>query len=204
TMLEQLRQKFGIKEPIRLESFIALREVVFWKEPVIALEAFATDASRALAEALEGLLAMRAEEGRALTRDLDDRLSAIEAAIAWIGERMVGVGERIRASLREKVKALLEGAAPDPWRMEQEILFHAERMDTSEELTRLGSHVAQFRQLLNAGEGAVGRKMDFLVQEMLRETNTINAKANDAELVHRVVEIKAELEKVREQIQNVE
>jgi len=203
-MLEQLRRKFSIKEPLRLESFVALRDVVFWKEPEIGVEAFASEASRALEEALADLLDMRAREGEALARDLDERLSTIEAANAWIAERLAGLTERIRASLREKVKALLEGAEPDPWRMEQEILFHAERMDTSEELTRLGSHLVQFRELLSAGEGAVGRKMDFLVQEMMRETNTINAKANDAELVHRVVEIKAELEKVREQIQNVE
>lgn len=203
-ILEKLREKLGLKEPIRLESFVALRDVVFWKEPEVATEAFWEGASRALGEALGDLSEMRMREGEALNRDLEERLSSIGAAMEWIGEKLALQGESVRTSLREKVKTLLEGAAPDPWRMEQEILFYTERMDTSEELTRLASHLAQFRLLLESGEGPVGRKLDFLLQEMMRESNTINAKAGNAEIVHRVVEIKAEVEKIREQVQNVE
>ncbi|MFQ5457020.1 MAG: YicC family protein, partial [Myxococcota bacterium] len=203
-VLERLREKLGVKEPLRMESFVALRDVVLWKEPEVALEAFWQAASAALSEALAGLGEMRAREGEALDRDLRERLAGIDKALEWIRGRLAGMKERTRTALREKVKALLEGAAPDPWRMEQEILFYTERMDTSEELTRLASHLAQFRSLLDAGEGPVGRKLDFIVQEIMRESNTINAKIGDAEAVHRVVEIKAEVEKIREQVQNVE
>ncbi|OGP84465.1 MAG: hypothetical protein A2Y95_12725 [Deltaproteobacteria bacterium RBG_13_65_10] len=116
---------------------------------------------------------------------------------------MAGTIVQVREGLREKVKALLQGAEPDPWRMEQEIVYYAERMDVSEEVTRLSSHLAQFRDIMASG-GQVGRKLDFLVQEMMRETNTIGSKANSAEVSHRVVEMKVELEKIREQVQNVE
>ena len=203
-ILEKLREKLGLKEPIRLESFVSLRDVVFWKEPEVETEAFWEETSRALAEALGGLSEMRIREGEALNRDLQGRLSSIDAAMEWIGERLALQGESVRTSLREKVKTLLDGAEPDPARMEQEILFYTERMDTSEELTRLASHLSQFRLLLDSGEGPVGRKLDFLLQEMMRESNTINAKAGNAEVVHRVVDIKAEVEKIREQVQNVE
>jgi uncharacterized protein (TIGR00255 family) len=202
-VLEKLRKKFGIREPLRLESFVALRDVVFWKEPEIETEAFREPASEGLSRALEDLNGMRDREGEALVVDLKDRLSRIEGELGRVRETLVRVGEQIRAALREKVKTLLQGAEPDPWRMEQEILFYAERMDTSEEQTRLASHLVQFRRVMES-EGPVGRKLDFLAQEMGRETNTIGSKVNNAEISHRVVEIRAELEKIREQLQNVE
>jgi uncharacterized protein (TIGR00255 family) len=202
-VLERLRSKFGIREPLRLESFVALRDVVFWKEPDIETEAFWEAASGGLSRALDDLNGMREREGEALAVDLKDRLSRIEAELSGVRETLARAVEQIRAALREKVKALLQGAEPDPWRMEQEILFYAERMDTSEEQTRLASHLAQFRRVMEA-EGPVGRKLDFLAQEMGRESNTLGAKVNNAEVSHRVVEIRAEMEKIREQVQNVE
>lgn len=146
---------------------------------------------------------MRKTEGEALFRDLNQHLAELETELSSIRESLAEVGAQIRTGLREKVKSLLEGAEPDPWRMEQEILYYAERMDISEELARLGSHIAQFRSVGEA-DGPAGRKLDFLVQEMMRETNTIGSKVNNAEISHRVVEIKAGLEKIREQVQNVE
>ena len=202
-ILERLRGKFDVKEPLRMESFVALPDVVFWKEPEADLDAIWAAASEALERALGDFNAMRETEGRALAKDLQARLGHIAGEIEVIRETLVGAMDRIRATLREKVKALLEGAEPDPWRMEQEILFYAERMDVSEEITRLASHLAQFRTIMDA-RGPVGRKLDFLVQEMMREINTIGSKANHAETSHRIVEIKAELEKIREQVQNVE
>src|SRR4029077_19432674 len=156
-----------------------------------------------LARALAEFNAMREAEGRALSKDLETRVNTIESQLAIVRDLLAGAAEQVRAGLREKVKVLLEGAEPDPWRMEQEILFYAERMDVSEEITRLQSHIHQFRIIL-ASPGPVGRKLDFLVQEILRETNTIASKANHAETSHRIVDIKAELEKIRDTRQNVE
>ncbi len=202
-ILEQLRSRFGAKEPLRMESFVALPDVVFWKEPEADLEMIWAAATDALDRALEEFNRMRETEGQALARDLHARLGHIARQIGIIRGALAGVVDQIRAGLREKVKALLEGAEPDPWRMEQEILFYAERMDVSEEMTRLDSHLAQFHTIMDA-QGPVGRKLDFLVQEMMREINTIGSKANHADTSHRIVEIKAEMEKIREQIQNVE
>lgn len=202
-ILEKLRTKFGIEKPLPLDSFIALRDVVFWKEPEIETEVFWEAASRSLGQAVEELTRMRKTEGEALFRDLNQHLAELETELSSIRESLAEVGAQIRTGLREKVKSLLEGAEPDPWRMEQEILYYAERMDISEELARLGSHIAQFRSVGEA-DGPAGRKLDFLVQEMMRETNTIGSKVNNAEISHRVVEIKAGLEKIREQVQNVE
>jgi uncharacterized protein (TIGR00255 family) len=202
-ILETLAKKFGIKKPLRLETFVALPDVVFWKEPEADLEAFWPATSEGLARALKDFKSMRETEGRALAADLEARLLRIESELDAARNMMTGATDQVRASLREKVKTLLEGAEPDPWRMEQEILYYAERMDVSEELTRLSSHIAQFRDIL-AGDGQMGRKLDFLVQEMMRETNTIGSKVNNADISHRVVEMKVELEKIREQVQNVE
>ena len=202
-ILIDLAERFGIKEPIRLESFVVLPDVVFWKEPDADLEVFWAEATSALALALADFTAMREVEGRALADDLEARIIRIAKELETVQRRLAGAVEQIRAGLREKVKALLEGAEPDPWRMEQEILFYAERMDVSEEITRLQSHLAQFRTIMGS-DGPVGRKLDFLVQEMMREINTIGSKANHAETSHRIVEIKAELERIREQVQNVE
>jgi uncharacterized protein (TIGR00255 family) len=202
-ILTQLAKKFGIKGPLSLESFVALEDVVFWKEPETDVEAVWAAASVALGRALAEFNAMREAEGSALSKDLETRVGTIEAQLAIVRDLLAGALEQVRATLREKVKVLLEGAEPDPWRMEQEILFYAERMDVSEEITRLQSHVHQFR-IIMASPGPVGRKLDFLVQEILRETNTIGSKANHAETSHRIVDIKAELEKIREQVQNVE
>ena len=202
-LIERLRLKFGIKEPLRLESFVALPDVVFWREPEADLETYWVAASEGLVRALEDFRSMRETEGRALAADLEARLERIESELAAARKTMAGTIVQVREGLREKVKALLQGAEPDPWRMEQEIVYYAERMDVSEEVTRLSSHLAQFRDIMASG-GQVGRKLDFLVQEMMRETNTIGSKANSAEVSHRVVEMKVELEKIREQVQNVE
>ena len=108
-----------------------------------------------------------------------------------------------QSRLRERLQALLAEADVDPLRFQQEIAILAERMDITEETVRAESHLAQFKSLLK-GEEPVGRKMDFLLQEIHREVNTISSKVNDAEISQKVVEIKAELEKIREQVQNIE
>lgn len=154
--------------------------------------------------ALEKLTAMRETEGRFLAEDALARLDGFEALVGRMEAASATVVDDYRTKLQERIGQLLGGNIPvDPDRIAAEVAFFAERAGIDEELTRLRSHASQFRELLRSDEPA-GRKLDFLLQEMNRETNTIGSKANKAELSAMVVEAKAELEKLREQVQNFE
>jgi uncharacterized protein (TIGR00255 family) len=146
---------------------------------------------------------MRALEGEALARDLEGRLATVEALAARVSELSPRTVEAHRARLEERVAELSRGMKLDPGRLEQEVALFADRVDVAEETTRLASHVAQARALLASSEPA-GRKLDFLVQEMHREVNTIGSKSQSAEISTTVVALKAEVERMREQVQNVE
>ena len=159
----------------------------------------------ALLQALAALDAMRAAEGTALGRDLRGHLGEARRLCAGMAEHALPLVETCRKRLRERVAQLLRDTAiaADQGRLEMEIALFADRSDVSEELARLGSHFDQFELLLEGNE-PVGRTMDFLLQEMAREANTIGAKSQDACLAQRVVELKVLLERLREQVQNVE
>jgi len=166
--------------------------------PVDALQAVTEAAARAC-------LAMREEEGRRLRADLEERLDAIGAALERVVERAPArlIAERDR--LRRAIAELAEDVAVDEERLAREVAYLAERWDISEETVRLRSHMELFRQLLeDPGGEPVGKRLGFLVQEMHREANTIGSKANDAAIEHEVVTIKNEIERLREQIENVE
>lgn len=154
--------------------------------------------------ATEALVAMRAAEGQRLAGDLLARATALERMVDEIVLRSRDVvrayGERLRARLAE----LLDETPIDDARIATELALFAERSDITEELTRLRSHLVQFRQTIAGEDGALGRKLDFILQEMARETNTIGSKANDLEITRTVITMKSELESLREQIQNVE
>jgi uncharacterized protein (TIGR00255 family) len=155
--------------------------------------------------ALVALDAMRLREGLALGDDIVRRLVTVRKLAASITERAPNVVEIYKKKLKERAERL-RGAAEievDPGRLEQEIALFADRVDICEELTRLESLTSHFETLL-ASEGAVGRRLDFLLQEMAREANTIGSKSQDATIAHFVVELKAEIERMREQVQNVE
>jgi len=157
----------------------------------------------ALGNALDALGAMRKVEGAAIDADLSSRISWVERVAGEIRDLSPRVVEDYRARLKARIAELLEGGIVDPQRLAQEVAFHAERTDISEEMTRLSSHVEQFRQLLKLNEPA-GRKLDFLVQEMNREVNTTGSKSQSPLISERVVALKAEIERIREQVQNVE
>jgi len=164
------------------------------------------DALRVVIDAAaKATIAMREDEGRRLEKDLEERLQAMERAVAVIAER---APERLifeRDRLRKAVSELAGDTSIDEERLAREIAFLAERWDISEELVRLRSHIELFRETLAAAaEEPVGKRLGFLTQEMHRETNTIGSKANDAVIEHRVIAIKEELERLREQIENVE
>ena len=163
-------------------------------------------AERVLEKALAALLSMRRDEGQALERDLSLRLSEIEQRMATIRERLPVIVKEHFTRLQDRLHRLLEGTAHaslDPARLTQEIALLADRGDVSEELTRLESHLRQFRNFLRKSE-PVGRSLDFLLQEINREVTTIGSKVGDLAVTQEILAVKAELEKIREQVQNVE
>jgi uncharacterized protein (TIGR00255 family) len=164
-----------------------------------------TALSQALDDALSALDAMREQEGTALAAELSSRLERVRGLSIAIEEASPEMVARLARRLKERIDRLLSGggAEVEPGRLETEIALLADRADITEEIVRLKSHVAQFQSLLGDPEPA-GRRMDFLLQEMGRETNTVGAKCQDSALSHLVVELKAELSRMREQVQNVE
>ena len=163
-------------------------------------------AERGLEKALAALLSMRRDEGQALERDLSLRLSEIEQRMATIRERLPVIVKEHFTRLQGRLNRLLEGTAHaplDPARVTQEIALLADRGDVSEEVTRLESHLRQFRNFLRKSE-PVGRSLDFLLQEINREVTTIGSKVGDLNVTQEILAVKAELEKIREQVQNVE
>lgn len=200
---EEVRARLGLSGAVSLADVLAADGVVTLEERSVDLESARGAAAAALATALTEMLAMREREGIALARDIEGRLAVVEAIAQRLAEAAPRTLETYRARLAERVAELSRGLAPDPVRLATEVALFADRTDVTEELTRLGSHVAQMRGLLASCEPA-GRKMDFLVQEMHREANTVGSKSQSAEAASEVVSLKAELERVREQVQNVE
>lgn len=208
--LTELKRRYSLPDDVDL-ALLAGREGVFTAEEAPDdAEALWKDLAGGMAKAFEALDVMRVDEGKALARDISSRLVRIEELAQEIGVRAPRSLEEARKRLTDSVRKLLGDAEgvhhePDPLRMAQEIALLADRTDISEELTRFASHLRQFRSLLAAGKTeAVGRKLDFLLQELNREVNTLASKAQDADISYGAVNIKAELEKIKEQVQNIE
>lgn len=155
--------------------------------------------------ALKALLEMRRREGQTLAQDLRARVERVAQLAAEVDKRAPVVVQEFRDKLTQRIETLLKGTGvtPDPAALVREVAFYADRCDITEETTRLKHHCGQFLSVIS-GDGAVGRRLDFIAQEMLRECNTIGSKANDAQLVTQVVEMKSEVERIKEQVQNLE
>jgi len=201
--MKELQGDLGLSGVISLDHLIAMPQIFLPDEPKAEPEEWWPSIERALREACAGLVAMRQEEGAALASDLDTRLAEMENLAGRIAERAPEVAGAYRERLQQRLQELAGDLAVDPARLAQEVAFFAERADITEELVRLASHLRQARECL-AAEGPVGRRLDFLAQEMFREVNTIGSKAQDEMIGKLVVELKIQLEKVREQVQNVE
>ncbi len=158
---------------------------------------------KALQEALGNLVSMREKEGERLRDNLLEMLCHIGNEMITVAQRAPLVPKEYKEKLEARLEALLQGELPDPQRLAQEVAYFADKCSIDEEITRMGSHIAQFREILSS-DLPVGRKLDFLVQEMNREANTMGSKANDIVLTRSVLNIKSEIEKIREQIQNLE
>ncbi|HET8542634.1 MAG TPA: YicC/YloC family endoribonuclease [Anaeromyxobacter sp.] len=198
-----VKARLGLDGGVTVADVVGAEGVVRLEERALDLEAAREALRTALAGALDALLAMRTREGEALARDLAARLDAVEGLVARAAALVPQTVEHHRARLAERVQELTRGIGVDPARLAQEVALFADRTDVTEEVTRLRSHLAQARALL-AGAEPAGRKLDFLVQEMHREVNTIGSKSQSAEIAGIVVSAKAEIERMREQVQNVE
>jgi uncharacterized protein (TIGR00255 family) len=200
---KSLQNQLRLPGEITIETILRSPGVVSFSEE-LSIDASARSAVDATLDvALEQLLKMRAKEGANLHKDLNRRVKAIRRGIARISKRRPDVVKRYREVLVERIKKIgLETGVGDD-RLAKEVALFAERSDFSEELTRVESHLGQFMETANKQE-AIGRTLEFISQEIGRELNTLSAKANDAETSQIVVNCKAELEKIREQVQNVE
>lgn len=202
-LLRELQQDLKLGGTVDLGLVAGFRDVLVVDEQAVADTRLAGLVKRLAAGAISDLDAMRRREGAALARDIAGRLRLLGGAMEEIGARAPHSVQAHFERMKVRVEKLIAGGDVDQARLQQELAIYADRCDISEELTRLRSHVAQFESGLK-GREPVGRTLDFLLQEMGREVNTIGSKANDAEIAAQVVRLKGELEKVREQVQNIE
>lgn len=201
--LSQLAARLGEAYQLDIYRLAELPGVIVEEDAEEDLKAVWPVLKAALEEALAQHMAMRQTEGERIRVDMLDKLEGLKRLAADIASRSGEVLEAYRVKLRARITELSEGVEINEERLAQEVAYFAEKSCIDEELVRLSSHFAQFEQIVN-GAGDVGRKLDFLVQEMNRETNTIGSKANDLTIAQLVVEMKSELEKIREQVQNIE
>ncbi len=202
-VLQTLKERFQLKDEISLRLLAGAKDLITAKEEVGEIEPYWQEMIPILKQSFKEMDEMKRSEGEALSKDLRFRLEKIAQELGEIKSLFSSNLEAFQKRLNERIRLLLGGAEVDSNRFQQEVSFLAERADITEEIVRMESHLAQFALFLQ-GEEPIGRKMDFLLQEIHREVNTVSAKANDAEISQRVVEIKSELEKIREQVQNIE
>lgn len=202
--LLQLRDELAPGTHVPIAALASLPQLLV-EAPRTSTRGLEDALQQAFAAALTRLDEMRSREGQALARELGERLAALRNLAQSAKALSLGAAERQLGRLRERVARLLSDmpSAPDAGRLETELALMADRSDVTEELVRLGSHFDQFEALL-ANSEPVGRRLEFLLQEMSREANTLGSKSQDVKLSHLVVDIKSQLEKIREQVQNVE
>jgi uncharacterized protein (TIGR00255 family) len=199
----RLRAELGISGELSLDTLFGLPGVVRAEDAQVDTAPLEEPILRATELACGQVVEMREREGRALASDLRARAAAIGERVEKIEACAGDVARAARERLERRLAALAPELEIDPSRLDQEVVIQVDRMDVTEETVRLRSHLAQFVEALDR-EGAVGRRLEFLLQELGRETNTVGSKAGDAPLSAHVVEIKTELEKLREQVLNVE
>ena len=201
--LEQMAEDFSLDNDVRVSALSRYPEVLSMEEQTIDEEELWIMLSEAIGKAAEGFVESRIKEGENLKEDLIAKLDGMLVHVAYITERSPEIIAQYRSKLEDKVKELLGDAQVDESRLLMEVTIFADKVCVDEELVRLRSHIETMKENLQKG-GSIGRKLDFIAQEMNREANTILSKANDLEISNRAIELKTEIEKVREQIQNIE
>lgn len=203
TYLRQMAEEFELDNDVRVSTLSRYPDVFVMEEQSIDEEELWKDLQSALKGAAENFVKTRIAEGENLLKDLNAKLDTMLAHVDFITERSPKLIQEYKEKLQEKVRELLEDVQIDESRLYMEVTIFADKVCVDEELVRLRSHVESTKKELAAG-GSIGRKLDFIAQEMNREANTILSKANDLEISARAIELKNEIEKVREQIQNIE
>lgn len=202
-IFDQLAEQFGIDGDIRLESLCQMKDVLLIKQKDVDIDEVRPGFQEVLRLALDSHDEMRLKEGDAIKEDFLKRLDLLDRYTNEVDKRAPDVVEDYRKRLNEKINRMLKEVEVDEGRLVQEVAFFAGRSDITEEVVRVKSHLKQFREYLSL-EDALGKRLDFLIQEINREVNTLGSKASDIIISKIVVEMKAELEKLREQVQNVE
>lgn len=201
--LKNLSKEYKIKNDIKVSSFVGNNDLFKIRRQVAEDEVILNAVLTVAEEALNNFIEMRTAEGERLLNDVKSRLKFILEKVEFIEKRSPETVNIYKNRIEQKVKELLEDTTIDEQRILTEVAIFADKVAVAEETVRLRSHIQQFESLLT-DEQPVGRKLDFIVQEMNREANTIGSKAQDIEIAHTVVDIKSEIEKIREQIQNME
>ena len=200
--LKEIQTSLGLEGKVNIDSIIGLRDIIK-VEPVTIDPAKESLLLNIAESALASLQKMREEEGKYLQNDLSERIDTIEKHAEQIKTRQPEIIQEYKARLKEKIKLLNDGIEIDESRLAQETAILADRCDITEEITRFVSHLKQFRKLFKSTE-PMGRKLEFITQEINREVNTMGSKSSDIQVANLVIEIKSALEKIREQLQNIE
>ena len=202
-MLTQLKREFNLQDEITLGTMTGFRDAFVQSEQRLDIAVIGAELSRVMDEAIIELKEMRLKEGENLCADITSRIRSIEHSLDTVCSRAPQVVEEYQKRLTERIKELTMGVGVDEIRLHQEVAIMAEKSDITEEMVRMRSHIQQFDDLLKSDE-PMGRKIDFLIQEMTREVNTTGSKSGDLEISKNIVEMKSELAKLREQVQNIE
>ncbi len=202
-LLEQLRDRYKLDAGLDVRTLATLPDVFTWEHTALSDEETWSLVKTVVDHSCDNMNAMKAREGEALARDLEHRLKIVRLELDKVVVRAPLRPLEAREKLASRLKVMLEDVEMDPTRLAQELALMADRLDCTEECVRLSAHLDQFRSLME-GQELAGRKLNFLLQEMNREANTIGSKANDVEIARAVIVMKEEIERLREQVQNVE
>ncbi len=201
--LRELTERYGVRDDMSVTNLARYPDILTVRQAAVDEDTVWAAVQQVTDMALDRFVAMREQEGARMREDILSRADTILTAVAAVEERSPQTVREHMDKVTARMRELLDGAAVDEARLLTEAAIYADKIAVAEETVRLRSHIDQLGRMLNGGE-AIGRKLDFLVQEMNRETNTIGSKCSDIELTRIVVDIKAEIEKIREQIQNIE
>lgn len=201
---KQMEQTFSLENDIRVSGLSRYPEVLTMEEQSLDEEELWNGLKKALEGALQQFSETRILEGENLKQDMIQKLDSMQVLVDYIKERSPEIMTEYRKKLEDKVKELLLNTQIEEGRIAAEVVLFADKICTDEELVRLRSHIGHMKETLKSDESGIGRKLDFIAQEMNREANTILSKANDLEVSNRAIDLKTEIEKVREQIQNIE
>ena len=201
--MQEMSGLTGLEDNARLTDYARMPDVLRVDEAEEDRDALKALALDCMNDAIDELLAMRVKEGERMGADIEARLCNIEKLTVGVAARAPQVVEEYRVRLTQRVTEIMEGQPVDLARITQEVAMYCDRVNIDEEIARMHSHLKGMRDAMASG-AAVGRKLDFIVQEMNREANTMGSKASDIELVSHVVNLKSEIEKIREQVQNIE